>query len=518
MKRFTAIVAAICLLTACSEDFLDRHSLTSLGADSFWKNEKDAMLGINGVYDVLQSQQLYAGNLGVEAGMPLYDNFSDNCYNQYRFEGPGNYVEGNISAASAGMFDNFWLVNYRGVVRANEAIINIAKMTSDQISEEKKNNLVAQAKFLRALFYFHLAVYYEDVPLITESQTLENAYVSKSPQQQVMAQVIDDLTAAAPLLPPAQPAEHYGYATRGAAYGLLARVYLYNNKWPEAAAAAKNVIDLQQYNLSTSYAVQFTEDGEKSKDVVFSVRFQEAAGFNTSETFSATYIGQPKVNSQPMPNLIKEFYCTDGKPITTSPLYNASNQKANRDPRLLASVWFKNDVFITDQNKIFNGNNNTGYGLKKYIRTKNTALGSGPAVAGGQDFYVLRYADVLLMRAEALIESNQTGDEVYALINQVRQRTGVNMPKIETVEGTGLSQVQLRDIVRHERRVEFAFEGLRFFDLKRWGQVEAAYGRMVADKITSYVPRYQGKRSETFPIPLREMDANKNLTQHEAWR
>jgi hypothetical protein len=185
---------------------------------------------------------------------------------------------------------------------------------------------------------------------------------------------------------------------------------------------------------------------------------------------------------------------------------------------LLASVWFKNDVFITDQNKVFNGNNATGYGLKKYIRTKNTALGAGPAEPGSQDFYVIRYADVLLMRAEALIELNQVGDEVYALINQVRQRTGVGMPKVEQAEGTGLSQSQLREIVRHERRVELAFEGLRFFDLKRWGQVEAAFGRMIADKITGYNPKYQGKKSETFPIPLRELDANKNLVQHEAWK
>ncbi len=91
------------------------------------------------------------------------------------------------------------------------------------------------------------------------------------------------------------------------------------------------------------------------------------------------------------------------------------------------------------------------------------------------------------------------------------------MPKVEDVEGAGLSQDQLRQIVRHERRVELAFEGLRFMDLKRWGVMDKAYQRMTDDKITGYKPIYQERKSETFPIPLSELDANKNLTQHTAW-
>ncbi|MCG8578459.1 MAG: RagB/SusD family nutrient uptake outer membrane protein, partial [Bacteroidales bacterium] len=136
--------------------------------------------------------------------------------------------------------------------------------------------------------------------------------------------------------------------------------------------------------------------------------------------------------------------------------------------------------------------------------------------AGSQDFYLIRYADVLLMRAEALVESGSVGQEVYDLINTVRQR--VNMPTVESVEGNGLSQDQLREIIRHERRVELAFEGLRFYDLKRWGEMEEGYNRIAADAVKGYVPLYQGKKSEVFAVPQEELDVNKNLVQHPAWQ
>lgn len=506
------------LFTGCSESFLDRHSLTQLAADNFWQNERDALLAINGIYDVLQTRVLYSGNLNGEAGIPMHDNFTDNGFNNWKWEGPGNYVEGNVSASTGGVFESFWLANYRGIVRSNEAIANLTKMTGDQIDDATRDNFTGQALFLRALFYFNLAVYYEDVPLITTPQTLETAQVPKASQREVLDRIIEDLKEAAELLPPAQSAERYGQATKGAAYGLLARIYLFDGQWDNAAKAAKDVIDLQQYDLSFPYTNQFTEEGENSKDVIFAARFLEAAGFSTDEKFSATYLGQPKVDQQPMPNLVADFYCTDGKPVTVSDLYDPDKPKENRDPRLLATVWFKGDTYITDVGRIFKGNNVTGYGLKKYIRTKTSDSGIGPAGVGGQDFYILRYADVLLMRAEALIESGQTGDEVYSLINQVRQRPGVGMPTVQEAEGAGLSQSQLREIVRHERRVELAFEGLRFYDLKRWGTVREAYDRMIADNLKGYNPRYQDKRSESFPIPLSELDANRALVQHDAWK
>lgn len=179
MKKI-AIIFLVTGLMGCNDDFLSRNSLTQLSSETFWQSEADARTGINGVYDALQDQVLYGGTLNVtnSAGIPEHDAFADNVYNNYKFEGPGNYVIGNADQ-SFGYFFNFWVSLYKGIGRANAAIANISKMTATQISDASKNQLLGQAKFLRALFYFNVAVYYESAPLITEVQTLQNAYVPK---------------------------------------------------------------------------------------------------------------------------------------------------------------------------------------------------------------------------------------------------------------------------------------------------------------------------------------------------
>jgi hypothetical protein len=217
---------------------------------------------------------------------------------------------------------------------------------------------------------------------------------------------------------------------------------------------------------------------------------------------------------QPMPNLIDSYLCSDGLPITQSPLYKPTARKENRDPRLGASVYFQGDIFLIHLNRAFAGNTATRFGQKKYIRNNVSASGIGPDQPGGQDFYVIRYADVLLMRAEALAESGQL-PEVYTLLNQLRVRA--KMPTVTQVNGTALTQAQLIALVRNERRVELAFEGLRFFDVKRWGEVEKAYDRIKADRIGPYAAVYRGRQSEVFAIPQSEIDANPNLVQNPVW-
>lgn len=511
MKKWIAI-SCLVILVGCSKDFLNRDSLTQIGESNFWKTEQDALLGINGIYDVLQDRVLYSGNLNGNAGLPMYDNFGDNCYNSYKFEGPGNFMIANIDPSSS-FFSGLWVSCYKGIARANTAIENIAKIPSTSISDAKKQQLLGQAYFLRGLFYMNLAVYYKDVPLILKVQTLNEAYVPKNTYQEVSNQIIKDLKAAADALPASYPAEQYGYATKGAALGLLARFYLYNKDFQNALDATTTILTLG-YSLNTSYSQLFTEQGEYSKEIIFSVRFVQNAS-NNGETFSSTFLPIPKVDEQPMPNLVKDYYCTDGLPITQSPLYTATNEKANRDPRLTSTVYFNKDTFLIDTKSIFKGNTATKYGLRKYIRNGASSTGVAVYNAGGQDFIVLRYADVLLMRAEALVELNQLND-VYSLVDMVRNR--VKMPSVEKVEGTGLSQDQLRAIVRHERRVELACEGLRFFDLKRWGLVQQAFQTAIADNIPGYTPSYRGAKSESFPIPQSELDANSNLVQNPDWQ
>lgn len=511
MKKLLIIVVVL-VLTACSKDFLDKHSLTQIGEASFWKNEQDAILGINGIYDVLQDRILYSGNLNGNAGFPMYDGFGDNAFNSYKFEGPGNFMSANIDPSN-GFFSALWTSLYKGIGRANVALENIENIPVANIPDASKQVLIGQALFLRAIFYMNLAIHFREVPLVLKVQKLEDAYVPKNTYPEVSDQIVKDLKDAALRLPATYPAAQYGYATKGAALGLLARFQLYNKDYQGVLDATATVLTLG-YSLNASYPQLFTEQGEFSKEIIFSVRFNQDASNNT-ELFSSTFLPVPKVDQQPMPNLVKDYYCTDGKPITTSPLYNPNAPKNNRDPRLIASVYFRNDIFLVDLNRVFTGNTATTYGQKKYIRNTASATGISVFNPGGQDFIVLRYADLLLMRAEALVELNQL-TAAYSLINQVRAR--VNMPTVENAEGQNLDQATLRKIVRHERRVELAFEGLRFFDLLRWGTVAEAFQRVALDNIPGYGAIYRGEKSQVFPIPLSETTANAKLIQNPVWQ
>lgn len=517
MKNILKILSffTLALLFGCSEDFLDRPSLDRISEENFWQSESDAFLALNGVYSNLQSGSLYGGSLNGWQGYPGFDGLGDNAFNQFKWEGPGLFMEGNLNVDSGPILAN-WTNNYQGIFLTNSVIKNVQEISTDLIDQDTKNGLLGQAYFLRALHHFNLAVFFEDVPLILNPQTLEEAFVPKNTYEEVTAQIIEDLTFAVENLPDSHPDNLYGYATRGAALGLFARVQLYNKTYE----GEYGVLDLTNramslgYELHPDYDELFTEAGETSKEVVFSVRFLREASTNNGETFSATFAGTPKVDQRPMPNLVRDFYSIDGLPIDQSPLYDPNDQGANRDPRANATIYFAGDVYLTDINRVFPGNGPTKYGMRKYIRKEESdAEGFRSFGPGSQDFYLIRYADILLMRAEALAETGSPADAA-ALVNQVRARVG--MPSVEDVEGA-VGQNEMIEIVRHERRVEFALEGLRFMDLKRWGTLEEAFFRAANDPVGPYNPQYLGQRSTVFPIPQAEIDVNPELKQHPAW-
>lgn len=514
MKNIIKVFCLSFLMLGCTDDFVERSSLTQIAEGNFWQSESDAFLALNGVYAALQSRSMYGGNLNGWQGFPGFDNIGDNAFNQFKWEGPGVFMEGTLNPAS-GPTGAIWNDLYRGIARVNLVIRNVGEISETLVDAETKNEILGQAYFLRSLFYFNLSVYFEDAPLILEPQTIEEAYVPKNSYAEITTQITEDLKLAVQYLPVSHPADLYGYATKGAALGLFARVQLYNQQY----SGDFGVLNLTEqllslgYSLHPNYADLFNPASEDSDEIVFSVRFLRGDESSSGENFSATFAGTPKVDQRPMPNLVNDYYCTDGLPIATSPLFNPADERENRDPRALATIYFKNDQYFDNPVTIFPGNGPTKYGMRKYIRRGPDAEGNREFADGSQDFYVIRYADVLLMRAEALAE---TGDISGAamLVNQLRAR--VNMPSIEDAEGA-VNQSQMIEIVRHERRVELALEGLRFMDLKRWGTVEDAFMRAVSDPVGPYNPQYLGGRSEVFPIPQSEIDVNPNLVQHPDW-
>lgn len=501
-------------ITSCNDEYIQRSSLTQIAENNFWQSESDAFLALNGVYSALQSKSMYGGHINGWQGIPGFDGLGDNAFNAYKWEGPGIFMEGTVDPSN-GPILSFWIDHYKGIARVNAVIQNLNTISDQLIPANTKKQLLGQAYFLRALFYFNIAVYFEDAPLITEPQTLATAYVPKNTYAEITAQIVKDLKYSVENLPVKHAAAQYGYATKGAALGLFARVQLYNKEYNGEFGVLKlteQALGLG-YSLNPSYSGLFSEAGETSPEIVFAVRFKRGDGANSGETFSATYAGTPKVDQKPMQNLVKDYYCKDGLPVTSSPLYNAAQQQLNRDPRCNATIYFKGDIFYTTPVKAYNGLGPTPYGMKKYIRTGPDAEGFASFGEGSQDFYVIRYSDILLMRAEAMAETGDvTGSK--AMINLVRSR--VAMPSVETIEGA-VNQSQMITIVRHERRVELALEGLRFMDLKRWGTLEEAFNRASTDPVGPYNPQYLGGKSKVFPIPQSEIDVNSKLVQHPSW-
>ncbi len=516
MKKIALIIITLYISAGCSKDFLKETNPNALASDTFWKTSGDVDKAFAGVFAQLNSVDFYNGNSsGQNAGVYRLDFITDNGYCGYDFINGASLARGDHSP-NDGLVNSFWTACYKMIQRSNDFLANVDRVTV--VSVANRNTMKSEVRFLRALAYHHLAMCYRDAPLITAPQTLENAKVPKNTNKELVDFVISELNAitTGTELSVSVPA---GRVSRGAALALLARFYLYTNKFTEAAETAQKVIALNVFNLSTLYPALFKTTGETSKDVIFSVQYSGpglAAGVGA--IFNGYFQPAPQVHTVVLPNLADDFYCTDGLPITKSPLYNAQNKHLNRDARFDATIVTTKSLFrgaaILPANLA-----PTTFRLRKWA-DESIVTTSNP-FDNSQDFYVLRYAEVLLTRAEALLESgNYTEQVVRDLVNQVRTRAA--MPKVESAEGTGLTKQQLIEIVRHERRVETAFEGLRFYDLKRWGILKerAVDNYMRNDKVQA--PAIQNRiftepRNNVWPIPQREIDANSALVQHTEW-
>ena len=269
-------------------------------------------------YAALTNGNLYGG----EAPL-LFDDLSPNAYNYVNTNGVNIVALGNHDAANSSLITNRWSANYRVIGRANGVLANIGRVT---MAETLRKRLIGEVKFLRALGYLDLITLYGGVPLIVDKPALEQSNLPRNSVDEVRAQILKDLDEAAPDLPLTYTGTDKGRVTRGAALALKARTLLYAGKWAEAAAAAKAVIDLKTYSLAPTYRNVFTLENEGNSEVIFDVQFKFPEITNSFDVSLQRYD-----NAAPTQDLIDNYYMSDGKPITTSPLYNA--QKTLRKPR-----------------------------------------------------------------------------------------------------------------------------------------------------------------------------------------
>jgi hypothetical protein len=501
----------------CRKDLLDTNPNDRYVESNFWNTEAAAEAALSGCYSVLT----YTGLFGGEATPSFEETASPNAYNYGNTIGFNAIALGQQSASSGGIISSRWKDCYTGIGRCNTFL---AKVDAVEMDDAVKERMKGEALFLRALYYFTLQNYYGGVPLILDPPDRETqANLPRAPREQVVEQVLADLDNAANVLPLKYGATEKGRATKGAALAMKARVLffeaspLFNTdnstaKWQAAADAAKAVIDMAPqagYGLFDNYRALFLPQNENNKEVIFDVQFIYPDLGNSFDLICRQYN-----TNAPLLDLANAYQMKNGLPAS-DPLsgYDPANPYANRDPRLYATIVFPGDTYM-GKTVAASRFAVTGFGMKKYsIYDKETPAAGMSDLKGGQsetNYIVLRYADILMMYAEAKNEASGPDPSVTDALNLVRKRAG--MP-----EFTGVySQSELRDIIRFERRIEFAGEGMYYNDIRRWETAEQELNQTIHTYNGSAIEtrKFNPARDYWWPIPLTELDLNAELEQN----
>lgn len=485
MKTYIKIILGLSfILTACTKDVIEVASSTQISSETFWKTEADARLGLNGIYSTLS---------GLEQSYIYYDVLSDNAYNHYPWEGFKAIADGTHEPRTGGLIGWTWGGCFSGIGRANVLLDNIDNV--EDLDEDFKNSAIGEALFLRAYFYFRLADFYGGVPIILESPKIEHSSLPRDSKEAVVNQIIADLDEAYNKLPVTQ--SEVGKATKGAARALKARVLLYNERWTEAAQAAQDVMGMG-YSLFPSYRDLFRQANENNEEVIFDVQYVSPEQGNFYELYLGSFSNGGWSSIVPLQNMVDEYEMIDGMSIEDSPLYDEDNPYENRDPRLTQTISVPGATINGIENHT---GEYSGYCFKKYTEYDETGVVTPTPypTRTGQNAIILRLAGVMLTYAEAQNEASGPDQSVYDAINMIRQRSSVNMPPLPA----GLSQAQMREAIRHERRVELLLEGTRYSDIRRW---------RIADQLINGLSdpggtrKFDPSRDYVLPIPAGEFD------------
>lgn len=475
-KIFFGILLAM-LSQSCSK-FLDENPDNFISPVNFYKTEADAVAAVNAVYDVLSEWGAYEREIYLMTELST-DNMDLNGRNQARLQLDDYVIDPNNN-----IIRDAWQSLFDGVNRANTVIGNVPAAAS--IPEAVRKRVEAEARFLRAFYYFNLVRLYGDVPLLTsETQSLTGLDVAREPVAKVYELIVEDLKVAESNLPLSYTGINKGRITQGAAKSLLAKVYLTmagnplkdTQKWSLAAAKALEVINSNQYALWDNYADNFAIPLKNGKESVFEGQTQaNNAGNDVSRIYT---------NFAPSPQnpFGQRAY---GGFLPTLELYNTYESSDERKELYLTQNYTTPKGVAVKVTRPY---------INKYVDS------NGSENNNSNNWPYIRYADVLLMYAEA---ANETGNALEALkyLNKVRNRAGLG--DVLTTD-----QAQLRDIIANERRLELAFEGHRWFDLVRTGKLISTMLAKGKTNIKDYHVLY--------PIPQRERDVNPKLSQNPGY-
>ncbi|TAN16708.1 MAG: RagB/SusD family nutrient uptake outer membrane protein [Chitinophagaceae bacterium] len=500
MKSFKYIffIGMLAVLTGCQK-YLVKAPLDSINTANYWQTPQDAINGINAAYQPLQWPKLYnlrmwtsdifAGNAVVGAGGGT--------------DGIETVEEANFitDPSNAGVMD-LYTGPWPGILRCNLVLANVPGMN---INSSLKERILGEAHFLRALYYFILVRYFGSVPLLTQPTSPKNLYPYRAPVDSIYHLIVSDLTDAIGMLPPCEDysGADVGRASKGSATGLLAKVYLtmagsatgtdQTNDYQQTVKLCQQVTALG-YALNSNYAWNFDPAHKNGIESLFEVQYSGATTYGffdnlNQASWTSTFMG-PR-NS----GFVGGAYGWD------QPTQEFFNSYEPNDKRKDITILYQGcpDFY---GNAYKSSYSTTGYNMRKFL----VPLSVSPDYnTSPEDFPVLRYADVLLMESEALNDLGQA-DAALDPINKVRARA--NLPAIQP----GLSQTVFQDTVLHERRMELAFEGQRWFDLIRIDNGNYALQFFHSIGKTNFTRKFL-----LLPIPQVEIDANPHLTQNPGY-
>ncbi len=540
LKYSTGVASLILILfTSCNE--LDLAPTNKFTEANYWTSPEKANMVLNMAYSQMYNSGYF---FSTEA-------LSDNIY-----EGRGASSEKIISAgqadASNNRFQNEWRDCYAGIKTCHTFLENVDRV--EGMNEDLKARMNAEARFIRAYLYFRLTTWYGDVPLFETDITLdESKEIARTSHADVLAFIRSELDAVAGILPTNEEysEEDNGRITSGAAIALKARTYLYSNDWQNVVSTCEQLINSDQYgsySLFPSYEGIFLPENEYNEEVILDLGYVPSLRtWGEYFDYAPLSVGARVNQMSPTQELVDDYLMTNGRSIKDANSgYDENDPYARRDPRLTATVvyhefpWRLPDgtiqtIYIkpgtapdesaeVDEYKGQGTNStSTGYYMRKYYDPQALA-----SFTSGLNLILIRYADVLLMYAEAKNELNQMDENVWnSTIKALRERAGFTDASALNFDAS-LSSADLREIIRRERRVELALEGLRVFDIRRWEIAEnvlsgnphgARYGDPSIDNgyIRLDVRSFNPERDYLWAVPQSQKDLNPNLGQNPGY-
>ncbi|KAA2243317.1 RagB/SusD family nutrient uptake outer membrane protein [Chitinophaga agrisoli] len=508
MKNIIIFIAAASLALGCKKSTLELLNPNQLTTETYWKTETDVQSALAATYGLLRDVNGgFWGVRGIETSNGRGDDFfiRNDVATLYQLSTFTNTPDN-------GPVNDMWNTCYRAIFRANQIMENVDKVS--ELSADAKAAYVAEAKFLRGLNYFILAINFGDAPInLKTAATKDDYFVAKSPEADVWAQAKQDFTDAAAGLPVAYDKQWVGRATRGAAIAYLGKAQLYTKDWPGAATTlAKLTTAPFNYQLMPQYGDNFVVAHENNQESVFEIQLGDVGGTDPwAGENSAQALGVTTAQEFAPAEVAGWFEVSP-----TDKLFNEFKKEKtvdnDFDPRMYATlIWdYPGATFYTKpftSFKLIFGYSSMFKKYQNYTQKDEITGASGASnYTSSNNERALRYDDVLLMLAEALTMQGKPG-EAYPFVKQIRDRA-----KLAPLTA-GLTQDQMMAEIRHQRMLEFAREGQRFYDLKRWGLLKQEITN--SDKVGKQF--YVAGKHDYFPVPQQEMNSNPKMVQNSHW-